>query len=46
MLNCNAKLITLELSSRERLEWEGVYKFKQSKVISYIGARKIVGQGV
>ncbi|WMV42581.1 hypothetical protein MTR67_035966 [Solanum verrucosum] len=31
VLNCNAKLVTLEIPGRERLEWEGVYKPKPAK---------------
>ncbi|WMV19547.1 hypothetical protein MTR67_012932 [Solanum verrucosum] len=31
--------------TREKLEWEGVYKPKQAKIISSIRARKLVGQG-
>ena len=44
-LNCNTKLVTLEIPGRERLEWEGVYKPKLAKIISSIRARKLVGQG-
>lgn len=45
VLNCNAKYVTLEILGRERLEWEGVYKPKPAKVISFVRARKLVGQG-
>ena len=45
MLNCNTKFVTLEIPSREKLEWEGVYKPKQAKIISSIHARKLVGRG-
>ncbi|WMV55117.1 hypothetical protein MTR67_048502, partial [Solanum verrucosum] len=41
VLNCNGKTVTLEI----KLEWEGVYKPKPSKVISFFRARKLVGQG-
>ncbi|WMV19919.1 hypothetical protein MTR67_013304 [Solanum verrucosum] len=34
-----------DLPQREKLEWERVYKPKQSKIISSIRARKLVGQG-
>ncbi|KAH0654669.1 hypothetical protein KY289_032347 [Solanum tuberosum] len=37
--------VTLEISEREKLEWEGVYKPKQAKNISSIQARKLAGQG-
>ncbi|WMV18355.1 hypothetical protein MTR67_011740 [Solanum verrucosum] len=37
--------MTLEIPRREKLEWEGVYKPKQAKIISSIRARKLVGQG-
>ncbi|WMV57669.1 hypothetical protein MTR67_051054 [Solanum verrucosum] len=45
VLNCNTKSVTLEILGRENLEWEGVYKPKQAKIISFIRARKLVGQG-
>ena len=45
VLNCNTKFVTLEIPKREKLEWEGVYKPKQAKIISSIWARKLVGQG-
>ncbi|WMV24114.1 hypothetical protein MTR67_017499 [Solanum verrucosum] len=44
-LNCNTKLVTLDIPGRERLEWEGVYKPKLAKIISSIRARKLVGHG-
>ncbi|WMV45799.1 hypothetical protein MTR67_039184 [Solanum verrucosum] len=45
VLNCNTKSGTLEISGREKLEWEGVYKPKQAKIISSIWASKLVEQG-
>ncbi|KAH0632992.1 hypothetical protein KY284_035778 [Solanum tuberosum] len=45
VLNFNTKSLTLEIPGREKLEWKGVYKSKPSNVISYIWARKLVGQG-
>ncbi|KAH0673662.1 hypothetical protein KY284_024749 [Solanum tuberosum] len=45
VLNCNTKSVTLKILGREKLEWEGVYKPKQAKIISSIRARKLVGQG-
>ncbi|WMV14127.1 hypothetical protein MTR67_007512, partial [Solanum verrucosum] len=45
MLNCNTKSVNLEIPGREKLEWEGVYKPKRGKVISFVRARKLVGQG-
>ena len=45
VLNCNTKFVTLEIPGREKLEWEGVYKPKQAKIISSIRDRKLVGQG-
>ncbi|WMV32390.1 hypothetical protein MTR67_025775 [Solanum verrucosum] len=45
VLNCNTKSVTLEISIREKLEWENVYKPKPTKIISSIRARKLVGQG-
>ncbi|WMV26604.1 hypothetical protein MTR67_019989 [Solanum verrucosum] len=45
VLNYNTKSVTLEIPGREKLEWEGVYKPKQAKIISSIRARKVVGQG-
>ncbi|WMV38729.1 hypothetical protein MTR67_032114 [Solanum verrucosum] len=44
VLNCNTKFVTLEILGREKLEWEGMYKPKQAKIISSIRARKLVGQ--
>ncbi|WMV50512.1 hypothetical protein MTR67_043897 [Solanum verrucosum] len=41
VLNCNAKSVTLEIPGREKLEWEGVYKSKPAKVISFVRARKL-----
>ncbi|WMV26697.1 hypothetical protein MTR67_020082 [Solanum verrucosum] len=45
VLNCNTKSVTLEISGRKKLEWEGVYKPKQAKIISFIRANKLVEQG-
>ena len=46
MLNCNTKSVTLEIIlRRENLEWEGVYKPKKTKIISFIRSRELVGQG-
>lgn len=33
VLNCNTKFVTLEISRRERLELEEVYKPKKAKII-------------
>ncbi|KAH0655262.1 hypothetical protein KY285_030144 [Solanum tuberosum] len=44
-LNCNTKLVTLEIPSRERLEWERLYNPKLAKNISFVRAWKLVGQG-
>ena len=44
VLNCNTKSVNLEIPGREKLEWEGVYKPKQAKIISSIRARKLIGQ--
>ena len=41
VLNCNTKFVTLEISKREKLEWKGLYKPKQVKIISSIQASKI-----
>ncbi|WMV45093.1 hypothetical protein MTR67_038478 [Solanum verrucosum] len=43
MLNCNAKFVTLETPGKEKLEWEGVYKSKSAKVISFVREMKLVG---
>ncbi|WMV29212.1 hypothetical protein MTR67_022597, partial [Solanum verrucosum] len=45
MLNCNTKSVTLKILGREKLEWEGMYKPKQAKIISSIWASKLVEQG-
>ncbi|WMV32715.1 hypothetical protein MTR67_026100 [Solanum verrucosum] len=45
LLNCNTKSMNLEIPSREKFEWERVYKPKPAKVISFIRARKLVGKG-
>ena len=42
-LNCNTKFVTL--TGRKNLEWEGVYKPKQLKIISSIRASKLVKHG-
>ncbi|WMV42843.1 hypothetical protein MTR67_036228 [Solanum verrucosum] len=44
VFNCNTKSVTLEISVKEKLEWEWVYKPKEAKIISVIRARKLVGQ--
>ncbi|KAH0672114.1 hypothetical protein KY284_023201 [Solanum tuberosum] len=36
--------ITLEIPRREKLEWERVYKPEQTKIISSIRAKKLIGQ--
>ncbi|WMV25986.1 hypothetical protein MTR67_019371 [Solanum verrucosum] len=46
VLNCNAKSVTLEIPGRKKLEWEGVYKPKPAKVISFIRARNWWSRGV
>ena len=38
ILYCNTKFVTLEISGREKLEWEGVYKPKKVKIKSSIRA--------
>ena len=45
VLNCYTKSMTLKLLRREKLEWEGEYIPKTTKVISSIRAKKLVGQG-
>ncbi|WMV09691.1 hypothetical protein MTR67_003076 [Solanum verrucosum] len=45
VLNYNTKSVTLEIPGWEKLEWEGVYKPKQAKIISSIRASKLVEQG-
>ena len=45
VLNYNTKSVTLEVLGREKLEWEGVYKLKQAKIISSIYVSKLVDQG-
>lgn len=44
--NCNTKTLTLEISGRDSLEWRGVYKPKPVKIISFIWARRLVGEGL
>ena len=38
--------MTLEIPGREKLDLEGLYKFKQSMIISFIYASKLIEQGV
>ncbi|WMV46853.1 hypothetical protein MTR67_040238 [Solanum verrucosum] len=45
VFNCNTEIMTLEIPGREKLEWEGVYKPKPPEIISFIRARKLVGEG-
>ena len=45
VLNCNTKSVTLEIPGREKFEWEGVYKSKKAKIISFIRASKLVERG-
>ncbi|WMV07891.1 hypothetical protein MTR67_001276 [Solanum verrucosum] len=45
VLNCTIKSVTLEILGKEKLEWEGVYKPKRTKIISSIRAKKLIGQG-
>ncbi|KAH0674816.1 hypothetical protein KY290_024668 [Solanum tuberosum] len=40
VLNFNAKFVTLEILGRKKLKWEGVYKPKQAKIISFIRSSK------
>ena len=44
MLNCNTKFVTLEILGKKKLEWEGVYKPKLAKIISFVRARELMGQ--
>ncbi|WMV47079.1 hypothetical protein MTR67_040464 [Solanum verrucosum] len=46
VLNCNAKIVTLEIPGRDKLQYEGVYRPKPTKIISFIWARKLVGRVV
>ena len=39
MFNFNSKFVTLEITGRERLEWERVYKPKQANIMSSIRAK-------
>ncbi|WMV42247.1 hypothetical protein MTR67_035632 [Solanum verrucosum] len=43
VLNCYTKSVTLEIPGREKLEWEGVYKPKRTKITSSIWAKKLIG---
>ncbi|WMV19269.1 hypothetical protein MTR67_012654 [Solanum verrucosum] len=43
VLNCNSKTVTREIPSKDRLEWEGVYKSKPLNIISLIHARSVFG---
>ncbi|WMV24498.1 hypothetical protein MTR67_017883 [Solanum verrucosum] len=45
MFYCNTKSVTIEILGKEKLEWEGVYKPKQAKIISSIRDSKLVEQG-
>ena len=45
MLSCNTKSVTLEILVKEKLEWDGVERPKQAKIISSIRASKLVDQG-
>ena len=42
LFNFNDKFVTLGISGIEKLEWEGVYKPMQTKVISSIRARELL----
>ena len=44
VLNCNAKTLTLEMPGMDKLEWEGVYKSRPMKIISFVWDRKLVGK--
>lgn len=46
VLNYNAKILTLDISRMDKLEWEGVYKDGTLKLINFIHANKVVGKGV
>ncbi|WMV32257.1 hypothetical protein MTR67_025642 [Solanum verrucosum] len=41
--NYNSKTTTLEILSRDKLEWEGLYRPKPLNIISYIRVRRLVG---
>ncbi|WMV23717.1 hypothetical protein MTR67_017102 [Solanum verrucosum] len=45
VFKCNTKSVTLEISGREKLEWQGVYKPKRTKIISSIRVKKLIMQG-
>ena len=45
MLSCNTKSVTLEILGKEKLEWDGVERPKQAKIISSIRASKLVDHG-
>lgn len=44
-LNCNTKSLTLEILGTEKLEWEWIYKCKQTKIIPFINAIKLAKWG-
>lgn len=44
VLNCNAKIVTLEMPGMDKLVWEGVYQYVPMKIISFIRAKKMVGK--
>lgn len=43
VVNHNTKFVTLEISDREKLELDEVYKPKTTKIMSSIQALKLVG---
>lgn len=45
VLNYHTKSVTLKILGREKLEWEGMYKSKRTKIISSIRAKKFIGKG-
>lgn len=44
VLNYTAKIVTLNILGRVKLEWEGVYKSKTVKKISFVQPKKLVGR--
>lgn len=45
VLNSNAKTVTLSMNVMDKLGWEGVYKDKSVKIISFVCGRMLVGIG-
>lgn len=39
IMDCNAKIVPTKIPDRDKLEWEGVYRSKMVRIISFVGTK-------